>query len=990
MSLEFPSNPIENTQETSADRAERFYQEKILPIIEILKPDAVSFEEYEEQVMDDLFGAVKKQEVGNGILIQDPEKTIEQAHTLLLQRIHSVLEDARDYNRKTLVDPELVKKSKIVLLTLGDLTDVEKYKTSDPIDSENISFFKNYIVGYGNDQKFSESDVDALMKTKYKKNLTDSDLYIYIDKNYGTCNTIPKSLMIGLAQSEKSSRCYPIEYGLESAEKGKYDDETLDILITNGYGDYALKFAEKFENCNPDKFVDIYFPTKYYNDILQSISRIPDEILKNELKEKAAKKSKLAEGDIKYLDEQYIETYHKICDYRLEGKMTSEKINDVRKLVEDGYLNIVDDEVSTIIKFLAENDYTFLLENAIKNEQEHFLITLNLLKEQDVLNYIQKCKEKNTPNKIIPVLPYLKNEQLDQTIFSCLPSHAIKPEFLSKFKNLDTKILLDLFSKIDKSFFYTSHNNSVREHAFSLTKKKFANEVSAEAKNARLDNINKSFYIFNDRETLPQEIQEILKDFESQYGKKGKHLVALAIATYGIENPALFNQKMRQVEKVLNKYNHENIPVDSKVSMGIEYEVTESIGLAYNEISPLSYQKDIEIISESSNIGKGYGGIYEIAPKPNYNPYMLMAEIKLLQDAEFFDFNFEKYSQAARGYHLSLVGDRGLKIDENIYFLNNVLTMTQLTGIIAGKEVESTKPICKKGFEPFSDSIQKGNRCEIKGMATDSVEQFEKAIITAHHAGIAIQLSDKYLWNSTQLFEVLPKSPEEFEKMLTREHLLLKPFETDQERDIVYEWVKLKELTKNAVEEHNESFIDAEFNGYVFTPEGDYIDTSEHITYENKKRLGEKNIDPKDFQNKVQLKVDDLFIDQQPEFVNALSKINNFFLFKNLVPGDEQYFYIKQPDGTEKAILNLSNAQSFFEKRDEGYIVRDDKYTKKDSIFDTNGEYRDGYYNVGSASEEMIIHKSQILLNHFNKNMLKLLETKGVKRYSKQEILETV
>jgi hypothetical protein len=53
--------------------------------------------------------------------------------------------------------------------------------------------------------------------------------------------------------------------------------------------------------------------------------------------------------------------------------------------------------------------------------------------------------------------------------------------------------------------------------------------------------------------------------------------------------------------------------------------------------------------------------------------------------------------------------------------------------------------------------------------------------------------------------------------------------------------------------------------------------------------------------------------------------------------------------------------------------------TAQKSMFDT-GELRDGYYYVQGASEEMITHKAQILLNVFNKNMQKLLEKKGITR----------
>lgn len=600
------------------------------------------------------------------------------------------------------------------------------------------------------------------------------------------------------------------------------------------------------------------------------------------------------------------------------------------------------------------------------------------------------------------------NFKIDEVIFSSSETElAVKKCFKDQVINGNIAIceqIINEFNLPDEFFKQNDIIKALQEsvstirfnlESFNNFEKKFKLKENiklldnGEIKEQSLKQIEDSIYFKNNSEQLPEKIKETLNRFENQYGNKGKDLVNLAVYTYGVENIDRFMLNMNDIENVLNKYNPDSIPEDGKVSMGIEYEVTSSISDSYKENSLLGYKNDISLVSEIGNIGKGSDAVHEIALKPNYNPYMLMAEMKLLQDSDFLDFNFEKYQKAPRGYHLSLVGDRGLEIDENMYFLNNIMTMTQISGITAGKEVASTKNIHQKSFDNITGHKQKGVRCEIKGMATDSIEQFEKAIITAHHAGIAIQLFNKYL-DKTFIPSELSNSPEDFEKTLTNSGSLLKQFESNQERDIVYEWAKLKKETMDAVDQHNNSFVDSEFNGFVFGKDGEFNETLNGRDRNlNSQHLVDSKITQEELMNKIKITNSDLFINQTISFVNQLTRLNNFFLLKSIDPNKGQYTVIKQPDGTDKEILNLSNIHTLWNMRSEGNNLMENNYKNPQniSLFDNGGEIRDGYYCMQGASEEMIIHKSQILLNHFNKNIEKLLETKGVERKVEKEEL---
>jgi hypothetical protein len=487
----------------------------------------------------------------------------------------------------------------------------------------------------------------------------------------------------------------------------------------------------------------------------------------------------------------------------------------------------------------------------------------------------------------------------------------------------------------------------------------------------QVENIKESFWVKEAREKLPEAIAETAERFEGKYGNKGRDLVALAVAAYGSKNPENFAAKMRSMEQVLDKYDSENIPEGAKVSMGIEYEVTRSMAEAYGAEGAMGYKQAIQTVSESANIGKGYDAVHEIATKPTYNPYMLMAEVKLLQDAGFLDFNFQKYPGAPRGYHMSLVGDGGLRIDGGMHFLNNALMMGQLTGITAGDEVMTTKGVYEKGFEHFSNANQKGVRCEMKGMGADSVEQFERAVLTAHHAGIAMQLANKYLHDPMMLHEA-DKGPGEFEAVLGSSSAgLLAPFGSDQERDIVYAWEKLKYDMVAAVNQHNASFSDSEFRGFVLKEDGSYVDTGEHIDLaRNKKLVDEAMLESGVLNTVVHINPQDLFASQKPELVNALTRTNNIFL--------------KPPQLGDKSSVNAKAVLDTMKQ--EGYGEAADG-TARESIFDRKGEMRDGYYCVQGASEEMIVHKAQILLNRFNAEVEKCLAQKGVKREAAEQTI---
>lgn len=983
-------------EKTPGDKAEEKYMSEILPILEILKPDGVTLEEYEEQTMSSLMDDVKKIQMSQGVMIQDPEKTAEEVKKLLDLKVRKVLEDAHDYEKRKEMDEELIKKSKIVLLAEVDLSDIEKYFRHDNKPEEmDVSMLRNYLVNYGDEWKLSESDIDALMKTPYRESLISSSDSHYIGR-YGACEEIPKSLLIALAEDEKTgerNRYYPISKILENADIGKYDKETFQKLFQNDYGIFAVENIDKFKEIDLES---LYKSEEIYKNRMRDVVDYINRATSLDEKQKSEIESKLFAI---YLKEGNMYDFNNV----IEKLNIDDKEKNTKELQESALEGLIK-KTSSIVGsseqyFSMLQTYLEIPDEVFRTEEFKLEIKSAITTRSSLATFTSYTKN---DNEFLAEKVGLTQEEYKKAIYDAIPIAASRDprsfvtflqineigEDAIEVKEFQGKIVETFQDEIEKSRMYEALNLSknfpfLKDHVpgnltihdliFQRIRNRDLGE-NKEVKEKSLKNIQESFWVSEKREKLPLEIKETLNKFEDQYGTKGKDLIALAISAYGVESPENFKSKMEKIEEVLNKYNPDTIPEGMKVSMGFEYEVTESVAKEYQKTSILGYKTDIGYINESANIGTGYDGIHEIATKPNYNPYMIMAEMKLMQDAGLLDLNFKRYTQASRGYHLSLVGDTGLQVNENMFFLHNAMTMAQLTGINAGREVEKAKGIhVQSDFDNFSDIRQGGVRCEIKGMATDSVEQFEKSIITAHHAGIAIQLSNKYLPGVAQLGQV-PNTAQDFEKMLKDTNSLSTDFESDQDRDIVYEWFKLKRSTVDAVGEHNKSFVDSEFNGSFINKDGEYVDHTDNIdVVQNRKRIDQVELKSQEFMDKLKINTVDLFESQKLQFVNTLAKINDVFL--------------KPPAGDFNSPVNANSVLDNMKKENYGGFVDG---RPQESIFERGGEFRDGYYYIQGASEEMITHKTQILLNHFNKNMERLLQNKGVKRNVNQEELVNV
>ena len=565
------------------------------------------------------------------------------------------------------------------------------------------------------------------------------------------------------------------------------------------------------------------------------------------------------------------------------------------------------------------------------------LKNLNILNQEEIQNSkelknlvtakMKKCLEdgKNYYFKDLKNLNILNKEDYEK--------------LLPELKNLVTTFLKQNFQKpdFDYSVFFGDKyflDNDIKK---SILNKKEKDE-KLNLKFLRVENMQKLHLLKKGEYEIDKNLLEKINSFKKKYGEKGETISYLCMYKYGVENVESVIKNLNHIENIVDKYNFENIPAGYHTSIGFEYEVSKSILEDYPE-----FKNDIVNISKISNIGLGKDALHEIAVNPSYNPYLILAEAELLNESGFVDFNFKKYKKLPRGAHISIVGENGLDVNQETYFLNNLLSGAQLTGILSGKEINDTKDVHKKDFNIFDNSKQKGYRVEFKGMGMDGKEQFEKSILYMHNAGIAIQIYEKYKNN-------------------------LKEIKTEKEKKIFLEWEKLKMDTEKAILNHNNFFYSSEFEGFYFNEKEEYIET-EVDTKRNLNLLEEQKISKENLEEKSKINLDCLYKKQNPNFVNALIYSNNVFLKG----------YLNNQADNSNAIATLSNMKS---KKDKSIMEGD--YTQ--SIFDT-GEMRDGYYNFQGASENFISHKLQILLSNFNHQMEKIFEStdKNIEKEKDQE-----
>ena len=445
------------------------YKEEVLPIIEIIKPDGISLEEYQEQVSRDLFNSVEKRQLSRGQLINDPEDIVKEAKEILMARLKSVTEDSRDYNSKKKPDKELVKKAKIALIFDDDDSDASKYfsggfkEVAKRINVRNLSSLRNYIVDEG---KFTESDIDALLKTKLARNITSTqnDSMYYIG-NYGTMDTISDALMIALVQAEEEnskrrSHYSVIKNGLEVAESEKYSNESLEQLLASDYTSNCLEYFDKFSGKPIEKILKSGLSE--YDDPIEYLKNSNltkeefDKYLDIAVKHSIGYKLRSNEGRFYDKNLETVSVYQDVLTElrRIERASAFEGNEDnflaIKEIVSEGNIGLAlaAPVCELYIKKYVETDYEDFKKSISKYDQEH--LVFKYLKSEDKVEYAKKLVEQGEEYQIVKLSESFDEHSLGLDIFEKIKEKNLIPCLQGKisiFKDLTEK---EAFEFIDR------------------------------------------------------------------------------------------------------------------------------------------------------------------------------------------------------------------------------------------------------------------------------------------------------------------------------------------------------------------------------------------------------------------------------------------------------------------------------------------------------------------------------------------------------------
>lgn len=644
------------------------------------------------------------------------------------------------------------------------------------------------------------------------------------------------------------------------------------------------------------------------------------------------------------------------------------------------------------------------LENAISYDSQ--LFTQELAKRLLELNNIVE-----QTHLILNVLPWsesLNLEVLDQNLLATVYEHIIikyNQTPLAQLELMSTKTNT-LFSKTVENLQKKASPSELVQLGLVLLKlgrsellpsKQFIAAVDAGSEKPREKQISISLFIgqigtsgrYNElRELMPADQEETecleqtnyVKKFLEKYqtGNKGKTIFtllatreAMASGNYERVLPEII-RKMKEYEKILDRYDSNSIPPGIKASIGMEYEITKSTANGYKEKYQGDFKKDITTLSTAADIGAGWDAVHEIATKPTDNPYAMLLEMKLIQDLGFVDFNFteEDYKNGAHGIHLTLGGESGITPTQSTNLLHNSLLVSGWGGMNAGRMIDYSSrargSVRGRGeygsIKVFADQTP---ATELRCFSIDKWEPFERTILTAHNGAIAIQATEKLL-NLPENFytEILPTNTGdiiEVYKQYQREDNYL----VDQKTvAIACAWLEYARSVMQSITDHNENFIDNETAGYI-TDSGEYVDPDEWGGAENESRFKSvisslaPNATVDEYAAQTTFK-NRLFVEPTTnDLINTAAKINNLFLKPSTKSGGDQV----------NALASLEVT-----KFGNGKLEDNKASALTDSIFDKKGKTRQGYYSIQGASEKMITHALQRHLLQFNGQMEQILK----------------
>ena len=502
-------------------------------------------------------------------------------------------------------------------------------------------------------------------------------------------------------------------------------------------------------------------------------------------------------------------------------------------------------------------------------------------------------------------------------------------------------------------------------------------------------NIDKLELFFQD--PRPEDVSNLqdISLFMDKYSKesKGRSIVVMLFAREYLPDrslPEVINKvayNLRKYEQIIEKYSYKNIPEGLRASIGMEYEITSSTDKGYQQLTgQSSLQSDIARLTEAARIGSGKDAVYEIATRPTDNPYLMLLEMKLLHDIEYIDFNFNRspdYSRGARGFHLTIGGEKGVAVSQQSSFLQNAILAASWGGVQSGEtghKVNGGRGVSLRNRSVGdSNNIaffdKPSNSVELRSLSIDKQETLQRSVITAFHGAIAIQAFEQCFPEGS--LKVLSWLGDEEGRSLVAGRLAT---QDQQVANVARLWIDLITNISDSVKDHNTAFINRETVGYIDEKDV-WVDASDFGGEYNQKRFQQiiANLDPtlslEEYARTTNISNEELFNSFSLGLSDKLTKINNLYLKPGTVSNED--------DKTAKSVFKGDNANAIAmlqtTKLDDGNLeFYDDEFLEK-TPFDLAGEQRRGYYYLQGGSKLMLTHAVQRALLDFNFRMEQLV-----------------
>lgn len=407
----------------------------------------------------------------------------------------------------------------------------------------------------------------------------------------------------------------------------------------------------------------------------------------------------------------------------------------------------------------------------------------------------------------------------------------LKPETIETFRKFWTIIWLGILEgaesaeKLKKFYEYIFTNispeksrNSILQlwEVFSVLLKQWKYEILDEIADNEVD-IWKEFKHFIEKHKISDKWKTILtlmitREINSSFSIR-KNKETTRIESVDIKKILLsVFEKFEKYKKIIDKY--DKLPI--KTSIGVEYEITKSIAEWYKNITQGDYKKDIETLSAYSGISRWNDAIHEIATKPSDNPYLMLLELKLLEDLDFMDLNFknEDYKKGWRTVHITLWWEYGVSFDKNANFIQNILNVSNLGWINLGEDV--------KRINRFSNIREKWTDCEAifsngktecteyRSLDINKAEQFERLLISIFNLNTAKQILDKYV--KKEFIDQRTKNrfnlnKDEFKRYAEEHNIWKEPIEDEKIYTLIYEFLDLQNDILDIIDDHNKNFL---------------------------------------------------------------------------------------------------------------------------------------------------------------------------------------